>query len=83
MAEPPIVGLTIGDVADVLGVSVSRVRQYEDEGRIASLRNLKGYRRYDPAEVERFRQVRLSWRADLERELAEAQARRRREAMTK
>jgi excisionase family DNA binding protein len=41
----------IGDIARELGLSVSRVRQLADEGRIPSIRTPGGHRLFDPAGV--------------------------------
>ena len=44
--------LTIGEVARLLGVSVSTVRRYEAAGLIAARRTPGGQRRFDAADVE-------------------------------
>lgn len=44
--------MIIGDVAKILGVSVSRVQQLDDE--LKPTRHENGHRRYDPADVERY-----------------------------
>lgn len=44
--------MIIGDVAKILGVSVSRVQQLDDE--LKPTRHENGHRRYDPADVDRY-----------------------------
>ena len=51
--------LVVGEVARVLGVSVRRVKQLEDdEGRITSRRTVCGWRLYAVRDVERLAQER-------------------------
>lgn len=45
----------IGDVARMLGTNVSTLRYYEREGLLSPLRSAGGTRRYNEAEVARFR----------------------------
>jgi excisionase family DNA binding protein len=47
--------LTVPEAATLLGVSPSSVRRWTDEGRIRALRLPGGARRYERAELERFR----------------------------
>lgn len=47
-------GLTIGDVAKLLGVPVHRVRQWTDSGRLTATRTDTGHRRYDPSAIDAF-----------------------------
>lgn len=47
--------LKIGDVARMLGTNVSTLRYYEREGLLSPLRSAGGTRRYNEAEVARFR----------------------------
>jgi excisionase family DNA binding protein len=46
--------LTSSDVAELLGVGVSSVKRWTDEGVLGSVRTVGGHRRYLPAEVSRF-----------------------------
>jgi len=47
--------LTIGQVAKVLGRSHNTVRTYGREGKLRVLRNYRGWRLFDPRDVERLR----------------------------
>ncbi|MEO1293523.1 MAG: redox-sensitive transcriptional activator SoxR [Pseudomonadota bacterium] len=46
-------GLSIGEVADRTGLSVSAIRFYEDEGLVAPLRDGGGRRRFDRSDIRR------------------------------
>jgi len=46
-------GLTIGDLADRTGLSVSAIRFYETKGLVAPIRNAGGHRRYDRSDIRR------------------------------
>lgn len=50
----PVTGLTVGDTARILGVSVSSVKLWTDQGKLSCERTESGHRRYDPDEVQRF-----------------------------
>jgi len=47
--------ISIGDVADELGVSVPTVRKWADTGEMKAIRLPSGFRRFEPAEVDRKR----------------------------
>lgn len=47
--------LTIGQVAKVLGRSHKTVRTYADEGKLSPRRNYRGWRLFDPKDVEGLR----------------------------
>lgn len=47
--------MTTREVADLLGVGVSSVKRWTDEGRLECLRTAGGHRRFETSEVERFR----------------------------
>lgn len=47
--------ISIGDAADELGVSVPTLRKWVDTGEIKAIRLPSGYRRFEPAEVDRKR----------------------------
>jgi excisionase family DNA binding protein len=47
--------LSISEAAAELGVSVATLRRWVDAGKIPAIRLPSGYRRFDPAELERFR----------------------------
>lgn len=47
-------GLTIGDVAELLEVSISTVRVWTDDGKLHCERNVAGHRRYDPDAIRQF-----------------------------
>ncbi len=49
---------SIGEAADVLGVSIPTLRLYEHEGLIIPLRRESGHRRYAASELERVRKIR-------------------------
>lgn len=46
-------GLTIGDLADRTGLSVSAIRFYETKGLVTPARNAGGHRRYDRSDIRR------------------------------
>ncbi len=52
--------MTIGEVADRTGVSVSALRYYEEEGLIAALRSSGGQRRFVRGELRRISFVMIS-----------------------
>jgi excisionase family DNA binding protein len=47
----------IGEAAHMLGLSVSGLRHWTDDGKIAATRTLGGERRYSLAEIERVRRL--------------------------
>jgi MerR family transcriptional regulator/heat shock protein HspR len=49
---------SIGEAADVLGVSIPTLRLYEHQGLIIPLRRESGHRRYASDELERVRRIR-------------------------
>jgi len=49
---------SIGEAADVLGVSIPTLRLYEHQGLIIPLRRKSGHRRYAVAELDRVRRIR-------------------------
>ncbi|MGA9120566.1 MAG: MerR family transcriptional regulator [Bacteroidota bacterium] len=49
---------SIGEAADVLGISIPTLRLYEYHGLIIPLRRLSGHRRYAMRELERVRRIR-------------------------
>ncbi|WP_181176603.1 cupin domain-containing protein [Mesorhizobium sp. B2-4-9] len=51
-------GFYIGEVADMLGVSASKVRQWDKHGLIAPLRTKSGYRIYPVEQFQRMRRIR-------------------------
>lgn len=52
--------MTTRAVADLLGVGVSSVKRWTDEGKITCVRTAGGHRRFEVAEVDRFRRDHLS-----------------------
>jgi excisionase family DNA binding protein len=56
--------LSVTEAAELLGVSPSSLRRWTAEGRLGVLRLPGGARRYERAELERFKE---SWRQDVER----------------
>ncbi len=56
----PSQGLSIGDLADRTGLSVSAIRFYETKGLVAPLRNTGGHRRYDRADIRKLSFVRIT-----------------------
>lgn len=48
----PRTKLTVGQVAELFGVTVPTVRRWADEGKLRSTRTLGGDRRFDAAEIE-------------------------------
>jgi len=57
--------LSIGDIADRTGLSVSAVRFYEDKGLVAPERNAGGQRRYTRADLRRLSFVMAAQRLGL------------------
>lgn len=53
-----ILSYTIGEAADILGVSIPTIRMYEREGLIIAQRRQSRHRRYSVADIERIRCVR-------------------------
>ena len=53
-------GLSIGDLADRTGLSVSAIRFYETKGLVHPLRNAGGHRRYDRADIRRLSFIRIA-----------------------
>lgn len=49
--------LTVGEVADLVGVSVRTLHHWEAMGLLAAERTAGGYRQYGPREVERIHQI--------------------------
>jgi MerR family transcriptional regulator, heat shock protein HspR len=49
---------SIGEAADVLGISVPTIRMYERQGLIIPMRRSSGHRRYTSGDLERIRRVR-------------------------
>ncbi len=47
--------LTVGQVAEVLRRCHKTVRAYADEGKLSPRRNYRGWRLFDPEDVERLR----------------------------
>jgi excisionase family DNA binding protein len=47
--------LTISEAAEELGVHQKTLRSWADRGLIAHYRTPTGYRRFDPEEIERFK----------------------------
>jgi MerR family transcriptional regulator, heat shock protein HspR len=56
--ESPGVYMTIGEAADLLGVSVATIRLYEREGLIVPYRRKSRHRRFSLADIERIRCLR-------------------------
>jgi DNA-binding transcriptional MerR regulator len=57
--------IRIGQVAQGAGVSVRKVRYYEEQGLLEAARTPSGHRRYPPAAVERLQLVRQMYAAGL------------------
>jgi len=55
---------TIGEAADVLGVSIPTIRMYEREGLIISNRRESRHRRYTETDIERIRCIRTMIRKE-------------------
>ena len=55
MAEQSARLLTISQAADLLGVSPATLRRWADEGELKAVKLPSGYRRFEPAEIERKR----------------------------
>jgi MerR family transcriptional regulator/heat shock protein HspR len=55
---------TIGEAADLLGISVPTIRMYEREGLIVPLRKTSGHRLYADADLQRVRCLRYSINVD-------------------
>ncbi len=55
MAEPRSRLLTISQAAELLGVSAATLRRWADEGELKAVKLPSGYRRFEPAEIERKR----------------------------
>ncbi|OWU85422.1 transcriptional regulator [Oceanicola sp. 22II-s10i] len=55
-------GLTIGDVAERTGLSVSAIRHYEAEGLVTAWRNAGGQRRFERADIRRLSFVLIAQR---------------------
>jgi MerR family transcriptional regulator/heat shock protein HspR len=51
---------TIGDAADMLGISIPTIRLYEREGLIISHRNAFGHRMFLESDIERIRCLRVA-----------------------
>jgi MerR family transcriptional regulator/heat shock protein HspR len=51
---------TIGEAADLLGISVPTIRMYEREGLIVPLRKTSGHRLYAESDLQRIRGIRRS-----------------------
>lgn len=51
-------GFYVGEVAEMLGVSASKVRQWDKYGLIATTRTKSGYRVYPADQLDRMRQIR-------------------------
>jgi MerR family transcriptional regulator, heat shock protein HspR len=58
--EPAKEYYTIGETADLLGVSVPTIRLYEREGLILAFRNRAGHRMFSDADIERIRCLRAA-----------------------
>ncbi len=48
--------LTISEAADRLGVNQKTLRAWADKGLVAHIKTPTGYRRFDPADIERLEQ---------------------------
>jgi MerR family transcriptional regulator, heat shock protein HspR len=55
---------TIGEAADLLGISVPTIRMYEREGLIVPLRKSSGHRLYAESDLQRIRCIRHSINID-------------------
>jgi MerR family transcriptional regulator/heat shock protein HspR len=55
---------TIGEAADLLGISVPTIRMYEREGLIVPLRKSSGHRLYAESDLQRIRSLRHSINGD-------------------
>jgi len=55
---------TIGEAADLLGISVPTIRMYEREGLIVPLRKSSGHRLYAESDLQRIRCIRHSINVD-------------------
>jgi DNA-binding transcriptional MerR regulator/mannose-6-phosphate isomerase-like protein (cupin superfamily) len=55
--RPLRVGYTVGEAAQLAGVSLTTVRSWEREGLISATRSASGYRYFDEAEIERLRRI--------------------------
>jgi len=51
--------LTISQAAERLGISIQTLRVYADKGDVPAVRLPSGYRRFDPADIDR---VLAEWR---------------------
>lgn len=52
--------MTTRSVADLLGVGVSSVKRWTDEGKLTCVRTAGGHRRFETTEVDRFRREQLA-----------------------
>ena len=52
--------MTTRAVADLLGVGVSSVKRWTDEGKLTCVRTAGGHRRFETTEVDRFRREQLA-----------------------
>jgi DNA-binding transcriptional MerR regulator/mannose-6-phosphate isomerase-like protein (cupin superfamily) len=57
-AEPELGGFYVGEVAEMLGVSASKVRQWDKQGLVVTSRTKSGYRIYPADQLHRMRQIR-------------------------
>ena len=60
----PVVFHTIGEAADLLGISIPTIRMYEREGLIVPYRKRSKHRRFSKNDVERIRCIRVMINAE-------------------